>query len=1541
MLASFRRRSVLILLLLAAVVTPSRADVPRRVVLATGDDVPDFGAIGTGGFDIKGLTDDGRLIVAATLSDGRQGVYFAAHRQLNPIWTSDRAPGVTVDFFTATAQTSGAVLLPAQVNFGLPFFYVFTPAGEVRVVHLPSTDRDGNTLCYIDAYHSTVNTRGDVAFQTEIAPPGRDCESYGDTEQRPSAIYVARGQQITRAISVLDLSTSLAIGDWVGLIGLTDDDAVVASRHRKLPSGDVDWAVFSVQSGVIGRIVGAGDSGPSGAPLSSPLVVVANAAGDIAFTAVEGGTLGLYRTEGGRLIRVASPLVSPSGTPYSNIEKLGGFNRAGDIAFTADWSTPKDGAPNWGKGVVLYRAGGNAQAVFVAGRDTGLGRYAIATGSLALNDHGAVAFDVTAYDGGSALQALTWSEGMLDTALVTGDAGPDNTIVAEGGLYWNPNQHCLAPDGRVAAAANSTRGHYGLVCVDVDGPHLVLQSGTIAPDGFAFTDFADCSFTDDGALVFSASRAVPDAYNSLVSQASVYRASANGIERLFGDGDAVSNGTNIEDTGSGVSFVANAHGNILAAARAGDWGGLFLRHAGRLDAVSYGSAVQWGLTDSDAVVMISRLGDWRQPDWPSTDRPTGNAVLVWSGGRTRIVSLVDSAPASAFSGFTNLTVRGDLVLFTALAGSTGQPDRSFFYRIGDAEPREVPAAVASGDLLDFAPGGSILRKVAGGFGVLNPDGRAGSLVPDTPEVTPFGINDRGDIAIYAYANPAGSFRQTIEVIGPTPDTSARCPLPMTPPAGTPTSATPTPTPIATPVVGSGPYRAYVSEAATDTVAVVDTATQEQLASVMVSHHPTALAASPDGQRIFVLADSTVDIIDTTSLQVIRSVSLGESGASILAGADNGTAFVSTWASGTGYLRLIVIDDATDLVRSIVVPSGPVFGVSLSGGRLLATSTTGNSQSELTEIDPQSAQIVRRVGVGRAATSAVVSADGTRAYVVDSYSSQLWVVDLGTFTVIETLPVDQAPAAVAVTADGARAYTTHSFSSYSNNPDGSHTMPQGYLSAVDVAAGTFAEVVVKGGETEHLAVSPDGRLVYVTMSSAALGTVAVIDTQTNAQVATILPAAGASDVVVAPLPGTPAASPTPHQPQVIVRADSVAGIPGDDVPIAVRVDSQGLDVGSIDLELITTWNSALQTTPSNLPDCRLTAGVAAVASFEFDRSCSVGCDRVHVSIHASEPSASLPHAGILYTCTAQISDYQRTVHPILISSATAADTAGQPLPVFGADGAIRVLSRDDATPRPTRTRPPTATATVTPTATATMLPVMIEIGSATLQAGAQTTISVVVHTNGASVVGLQNEIGFSASAPIVAAATGKPQCTVNPTIGKPNTTFVFMPTGCDSAQGECTRVRALVVSFDDVNPIADQSLLYTCLVEAAPTAAVGTFALRASAVYASDANGGLLPAGGIDGSVSVNAAPPIAPSSTVTPTPANSPAPVATATPSPTITSDAGDSAGRTAFAGESHATSGGGCNVSPRSTGSASALAGYGAVLLASRIRRRVRRWRR
>jgi hypothetical protein len=183
-------------------------------------------------------------------------------------------------------------------------------------------------------------------------------------------------------------------------------------------------------------------------------------------------------------------------------------------------------------------------------------------------------------------------------------------------------------------------------------------------------------------------------------------------------------------------------------------------------------------------------------------------------------------------------------------------------------------------------------------------------------------------------------------------------------------------------------------------------------------------------------------------------------------------------------------------------------------------------------------------------------------------------------------------------------------------------------------------------------------------------------------------------------------------------------------------------------------------------------------------------------------------------------------------------------------------------------------------------VRLEVGTATGFPGDSVTISVRLTTDaGEEVAGTQNDLRFDPAVVAVAAREdGKPDCSVNPDINKLATAFGFRPAGCMPELRECSAVRTIVLAFDNVDPIAGGSILYTCRMEIAADAAPGEYSLANTRAGYAPPPGGDRPAVGGEGLVVVG----VAPTSTSAPT--ETPVPTHTmSTPNPTVAAnDPGD-----------------------------------------------------
>src|SRR5262249_31065261 len=156
--------------------------------------------------------------------------------------------------------------------------------------------------------------------------------------------------------------------------------------------------------------------------------------------------------------------------------------------------------------------------------------------------------------------------------------------------------------------------------------------------------------------------------------------------------------------------------------------------------------------------------------------------------------------------------------------------------------------------------------------------------------------------------------------------------------------------------------------------------------------------------------------------------------------------------------------------------------------------------------------------------------------------------------------------------------------------------------------------------------------------------------------------------------------------------------------------------------------------------------------------------------------------ILYTCTLAISAHAQPgrIYALPCSNVGASSPEGDAIDFGCQDGEIEV---------------PTGGA--------------LRVGQVRGAPGATVAVDVALDVpNGVEISGVQNDLGYDPSRIAVSARSdGKPDCAVNPALGKEGTAFAFQPSGCAPPFG-CTGVRALVLSFSNTDPIPSGSRLYT-------------------------------------------------------------------------------------------------------------------------------------
>lgn len=131
-------------------------------------------------------------------------------------------------------------------------------------------------------------------------------------------------------------------------------------------------------------------------------------------------------------------------------------------------------------------------------------------------------------------------------------------------------------------------------------------------------------------------------------------------------------------------------------------------------------------------------------------------------------------------------------------------------------------------------------------------------------------------------------------------------------------------------------------------------------------------------------------------------------------------------------------------------------------------------------------------------------------------------------------------------------------------------------------------------------------------------------------------------------------------------------------------------------------------------------------------------------------------------------------------------------------------------------------------------------------GDSVDMSVVLHTNGNEVAGIQ--IDVEAAPPLTIAQTehGRPDCRRNEALDKDYTVYSFPY----RAESDANLMRALVLSLTNVTAIPDGVVLFTCRVDIDPSAEPGDYELEAQRMAGSTPAGVEIAAVGSGGTVSV-------------------------------------------------------------------------------------------
>ncbi|HKA73851.1 MAG TPA: cytochrome D1 domain-containing protein [Xanthobacteraceae bacterium] len=205
------------------------------------------------------------------------------------------------------------------------------------------------------------------------------------------------------------------------------------------------------------------------------------------------------------------------------------------------------------------------------------------------------------------------------------------------------------------------------------------------------------------------------------------------------------------------------------------------------------------------------------------------------------------------------------------------------------------------------------------------------------------------------------------------------------------------------VMGRDGRSLFVALAASDEVAVIDTATWKVATNIQVGRNPVRLALQSDGRYLWVGHDGGVAVIDAERRAVVQDVTTGAGRHDIALGNGDLAAFVSNPAEGT----VSLIDVATlKIVATVAVGGNPgaIAYSPLANMAYVADAKNG----VISAIDTARREVVAKMQAKPGLYALRFTADGRWGFSANPLANEVVVLDASTNRIANRIDIDGAP-----------------------------------------------------------------------------------------------------------------------------------------------------------------------------------------------------------------------------------------------------------------------------------------------------------------------------------------------------------------------------------------------------------------------------------------------------------------------------------------------------------------------------------------------------
>ena len=255
---------------------------------------------------------------------------------------------------------------------------------------------------------------------------------------------------------------------------------------------------------------------------------------------------------------------------------------------------------------------------------------------------------------------------------------------------------------------------------------------------------------------------------------------------------------------------------------------------------------------------------------------------------------------------------------------------------------------------------------------------------------------------------------------------------------------------------------YVTATDMDQIQVIDAGTNAILSSFAAGKKPWGISASPDGTRLYIsnYMDGTVSVIKTADNSLVQTIPVGKAPVSLAITPDGTHVYVANYGDNT---TSDIATASNTVVGTYVTGHSPVYlAINPRNGDLYV-----NNDKDKTVSVIRSGKIIATISVKSPNGAITITPDGKYAYLADSLTNTVSIIDTSTNSVVNSVVTGSSPYAtpygIVFTKDGSKAYVSN--------------LANQTVVTLDTSKNTVVSSV-KVNYPGHMALSSDGKSLYV-------------------------------------------------------------------------------------------------------------------------------------------------------------------------------------------------------------------------------------------------------------------------------------------------------------------------------------------------------------------------------------------------------------------------------------------------------------------------------